>query len=254
MGRLADKVALVTGAASGIGEAIATRFVAEGASVLATDIDEAAGQSVAAQLGAAFLRQDVALGEQWREVMDVVRDRFGRLDILVNNAGIVCHQSIADIDLENWSRVLGVNLTGSLLGCQAAIELMRHNTPVRGSIINLGSTTSFLGLPEDVAYTTSKAGVVGLTKSVSTWCARNGLDIRCNSLHPGPTYTPILRNQVEQHPELYDKFRNMTPMGRMGTVEEIANLALFLASDESSFSTGAQFVADGGTSSAHPTM
>jgi 3alpha(or 20beta)-hydroxysteroid dehydrogenase len=254
MDRLADKVALVSGAGSGIGEAIATRFVIEGARVLFTDIDEDVGRAAAARAGGEFLQQDVSRTEHWRAVLDCIQDRFGRLDILVNNAGIVCSQSIANIDLDSWNRVLAVNLTGSLLGCQSAIRLMRQHEPVSGSIINLGSTTSFLGLPEDVAYTASKAGILGLTKSVSTWCARNGLDIRCNSLHPGPIYTSILRKQVEEHPELYDKFCNMTPLGRMGTVEEIANLALFLASDESSFTTGAQFVADGGTTSAHPTM
>jgi NAD(P)-dependent dehydrogenase (short-subunit alcohol dehydrogenase family) len=187
--------------------------------------------------------------------MAMVRQRFGRLDVVINNAGIVSNQSIVETDMDTWNKLLGVNLTSVMLGCRSAIEIMRNNPGGScGSIVNVGSTTSFLGLPNDAAYTATKTAVVGLTKSVATWCALEKLNIRCNSLHPGAIYTAILKAHVEQNPALYDIFSNMAPLGRMGKLEEVANLALFLASDDSSFSTGAQFVADGGLSIAHPTM
>ena len=151
--------------------------------------------------------------------------------------------------------MVATNLTGVMLGCKHGIERMKNNPEGSGgSIINVGSTTSFLGLAFDLAYTTTKTGLVGLTKSVSTWCAENRLNIRCNSLHPGAVYTTILRSHVEENPEMFEVFSNMAPVGRMGTVEEIAKLALFLASDDSTFCTGGQFAADGGISTAHPSM
>lgn len=255
MSRLSGKVALITGGASGIGEGIVRRYGDEGASVVFTDIDADKGEALADATGACFLQQDVALDESWREVMAAVSQRFERLDAVVNNAGIVSNQSVDETEMDTWNRVVGVNLTGVMLGCKYGIERMRANPGGScGSIINVASTTSFLGLAFDLAYTATKTGVVGLTKSVSTWCAENRLNIRCNSLHPGAVYTSILQSHVAQNPELFDVFSNMAPMGRMGTVEEVAGLALFLASDDSTFCTGGQFVADGGISTAHPSM
>ncbi len=255
MSRLANKVALITGGASGIGAAVVRRFVAEGAQVVFMDRDDTSGSALAQQTGASYRHGDVACEKDWQSLMAEIGERHGRLDVLVNNAGIVSNRAIADMDLESWEKVLGVNLTGTMLGCRAGIEAMRNNPEgPGGSIINTASTVSFLGLANDAAYTASKAGVVGLTRSVATWCAGKGLNIRCNSLHPGPTLTAILQAHIEQDPAMADKFRAMTPGNRMGSVEEIANLALYLASDESSFSTGAQFVADGGLVNAHPSM
>ena len=253
MPRLSGKVAIVTGAASGIGEAIVRRFADEGARVIATDILD--GSAVAADTGAEFFQHDVANGGDWKRVMDSIADHYGRLDVLVNNAGIVSGQSIENTQLENWNRVFAVNVTGVMLGTRFAIEQMRAN-PERpgGSIINLAPSTSFLGFGDDAAYTASKHALVGLTRSTAAHSAQEGWDIRINSLHPGPTDTALFRRQVEAHPEILDAFRAMSPRGRLAKPDEVAGLALHLASDDSVFSTGAQFTVDGGLSSTHPSL
>ena len=149
---------------------------------------------------------------------------------------------------------MGINLLGMMLGCQTAIMLMRDNPGGSGgSIINTASSTSYLAIP-DVAYTTSKAGAVGLTKSVAVHCANEGFNIRCNSIHPGATLTNILKTAIEQAPEVEEACNKMSPLNRMGTVEEVAAMALFLAADEASFCTGGQFPVEGGPVSQHPTM
>jgi NAD(P)-dependent dehydrogenase (short-subunit alcohol dehydrogenase family) len=253
--RLAGKVAIVTGGASGIGEAIVRRFRAEGAEVMIADHDAARGEAVAADCGACFHPLDVADEAGWSALAETIRAGFGRLDVLVNNAGIVSHQSIAETTLESWRRVIDVNLTGTMLGCRSAVAAMRANPGgAAGSIVNLGSTTSFLGLANDLVYTTTKAGVVGLTRSVATWCAREGLAIRCNSLHPGATRTAILEAVFAEQPEVEAKVAAMSPRGSIASPDEVAALALFLASDDSIGSTGAQFVVDGGLTAAHPAM
>jgi len=249
-----SKVVVVTGGTSGIGAGIVRRFVAEGARVIATglNLSEVETENTA---GVRYLSLDVAEESGWRTIANIIDAEYGRLDVLVNNAGIVSHQPIAEIDLDTWQLVLNTNLTGVMLGCRIAIEIMRNNPGGSvGSIINTGSTTSFLGLANDATYTTTKAGVVGLTKSVATWCAQQKLNIRCNSLHPGATATPILQKQIEDQPELAEIFAGMSPYGRLAQVDEIAQMALFLASDDSSYATGAQFVVDGGLTSAHPGM
>ncbi|MBA4021465.1 MAG: 3-oxoacyl-ACP reductase [Gordonia sp.] len=250
MTRLQDKVALVTGGASGIGEATVRRFASEGALVVFTDVAD--GTELAAETGSTFLRQDVADPVTWTEVVRSIEERHGRLDVLVNNAGIVGNQSIVDLDLETMNRVMAINVTGVALGTQAAIASMRKSGG--GSIINVASTTSFLGLAFDVAYTASKHAVVGITRSSAAYCAQERLGIRVNTLHPGAIYTAILQGHVEKRPELFDVFSNMAPVGRMGDASEVASMAVYLASDDSSFSTGAQFVVDGGIVNTHPSM
>jgi len=253
MARLTGKVAIVTGAASGIGEAIVHRFAAEGAQVVATDILD--GSRVAAESGADFAQHDVANGGDWKRVMDHVADRYGRLDVLVNNAGIVSGQSIDETQLETWNRVFAVNVTGVMLGTRFAIEQMRANPDESGgSIINLAPATSFAGFGADAAYTASKHALVGLTRSAAAHAAQEGWGIRINSLHPGPTDTALFRRQVEAQPALLDAFKTMSPRGRLARPEEVAGLALHLASDDSAFSTGAQFTVDGGLSSTHPSL
>ena len=253
-GRINNKVAVVTGGASGIGEGMVRRFCAEGARVILADIDEVNGERIAAESGARFAHLDVSAESEWQALEALIRDDFGRLDILVNNAGIVSGLPITDVDVATWNKLFSINLTGMMLGCQTAIRLMRDN-PDRsgGSIINTASSTSYLAIP-DVAYTTSKAGVVGLTKSVAVFCANEGTHIRCNSIHPGATLTNILKTAIDQAPEIEEACKKMSPMGRMGTVEEVAAMALFLASDEASFCTGGQFPVEGGTVSEHPKM
>ena len=173
---------------------------------------------------------------------------------MVNNAGVVTGLDITAVTVEAWQQLMSINLMGMMLGCQTAIALMRESSGSSGgSIINTASSTSYLAIP-DVAYTTSKAGVVGLTKSVAVHCANEGFNIRCNSIHPGATLTNILKTAIEQAPEVEDACKKMSPLNRMGTVEEVAAMALFLASDEASFCTGGQFPVEGGTVSQHPTM
>jgi 3(or 17)beta-hydroxysteroid dehydrogenase len=252
--RLSNKIAVITGGASGIGEGMVRRFAAEGARVIVADVDVAAGSRVATECAAQFIELDVSAEAQWQSLETTIRADYGRLDILVNNAGVVSNLNIAEVDLAAWQRLMAINLTGVMLGCRLAVNVMRDNPdPAGGSIINTASSTSYLAIP-DVAYTTSKAGVVGLTKSVAVHCANEGLNIRCNSVHPGATLTNILKTAIEQAPEIREACEKMSPLNRMGTVEEVAAMAVFLASDEASFCTGGQYAVEGGTVSQHPKM
>ena len=252
--RLSNKRAVITGGASGIGEGMVRRFAAEGARVIVADLHVAAGSRVATECPAQFIELDVSAEAQWQSLETTIRADYGRLDILVNNAGVVSNLNIAEVDLAAWQRLMAINLTGVMLGCRMAVNVMRDNPdPAGGSIINTASSTSYLAIP-DVAYTTSKAGVVGLTKSVAVHCANEGLNIRCNSVHPGATLTNILKTAIEQAPEIREACEKMSPLNRMGTVEEVAAMAVFLASDEASFCTGGQYAVEGGTVSQHPKM
>ncbi len=254
VGRLKGKFAVVTGGASGIGEGIVRRFRSEGARVILADVDEVNGSTIAVESGADFCLLDVADASSWAALEATIRSVSGQLDIMVNNAGIVSNLDITTVTVEAWQQLMNINLLGVMLGCQTAISLMRRNpNGASGSIINTASSTSFLAIP-DVAYTTSKAGIVGLTKSVAVHCANEGFNIRCNSIHPGATLTNILRTAIEQTPDVEDACKKMSPLNRMGTVEEVAAMAVFLASDEASFCTGGQYAVEGGTVSQHPKM
>ena len=252
--RLKGKVAVVTGGASGIGEGIVRRFCAEGARVILADLDAVNGAAIAADTGAEFCSLDVADESSWAALEATVRSDAGQLDVMVNNAGIVSNLDITAVTVGAWQQLMNINLLGVMLGCQTAISLMRDNPDdAGGAIINTASSTSYLAIP-DVAYTTSKAGVVGLTKSVAVHCANEGFNIRCNSIHPGATLTNILKTAIEQMPEVEEACKQMSPLNRMGTVEEVAAMAVFLASDEASFCTGGQYAVEGGTVSQHPKM
>jgi 3(or 17)beta-hydroxysteroid dehydrogenase len=252
MKRLDGKVALITGGASGIGAASARAFAEEGARVIVADVQADLGSDVAREVDGVFVHLDVAHAPDWRRVEASVQDSHGRLDVLFNNAGIVCGQNIEDADLATWNRVLGINLTGVMLGCQTGIRLMKANPGgARGSLINTASTAAYGALP-DVAYSSTKSAVRLLTKSVAVHCARAGYAIRCNSLHPGATDTPILAAALQAAPQMRAAFDGMSPMGRMGEPREIAAMAVFLASDESSYVTGAEMLVDGGMMAGHP--
>jgi len=249
MARLSGKTCLVTGAARGIGEAIARAFHAEGADVIVTDINEDLGGQVAADLGAAFHRLDVARETDWQRVMG----EAGALDVLVNNAGITGFETgpaahdPENASLEDWHAVHAVNLDGTFLGCKYAIRAMRERGA--GSIINISSRSGMVGIPLAAAYASSKAAIRNHTKTVALYCAQQGLNIRCNSIHPAAVLTPMWEPMLGTGP---DREANMaafvkgTPLQRFGMPEEIAALAVLLASDEAAYMTGTELTIDGG--------
>ncbi|QUD90513.1 glucose 1-dehydrogenase [Phenylobacterium montanum] len=249
-GRLSGKVALVTGAASGIGADCARLLAREGARVVVTDVQAEKGGAVAAEVGGDFALHDVADEAQWTSVIGGIVERHGRLDVLINNAGVFVPQTIEDCELETWNKVLSVNLTGVMLGCKHAVRAMKSNPGgPKGSIVNVSSITGFIGLASAAAYTASKGGVRLLTKSVAVHCARSYRDIRCNSLHPGAIDTPMNQAAFDASGDPEGTrafFSSVQPIGRMASSLEMANCALFLASDEASFVTGTELVADGG--------
>ncbi len=255
MNRLADRIALVTGAARGIGAAIARAFVTEGAFVWVTDIDETTGRGTAAELGPAadWRRLDVRQEGDWEAVTAAILARHGRLDVVVNNAGITgLEEGTAAHDpehatLEDWRHVHRTNLDGVFLGCKHAIRAMRHHGA--GSIINISSRSGLVGIPAAAAYASSKAAVRNHTKSVALYCAGEGLAIRCNSIHPAAILTPMWEPMLGDGPEREQRLRDLvsdTPLRRFGTPEEVAAVAVLLASDEAAYMTGAEIHLDGG--------
>ncbi len=246
--RLAGKVALITGGAGGQGAAEARRFVQEGAQVIIADIVDDACAELAESLGAAALavHLDVVSEEQWEAVIKQTLAHFGRLDILVNNAGIVRIGLLEHMSLEDFKLVTEVNQTGVFLGMRAAVPAMR--AAGGGSIINISSTGGLEGVEGVIGYVGSKWAVRGMTKSAAMELGRYG--IRVNSVHPGGVDTPMI-NGPEFDGVDKDAAYASLPISRVGQPEEIANLVLFLASDESSYSTGAEFTADGGRMAGH---
>ena len=245
-GRLDGKRTFVTGAASGLGEAIARRFVAEGARVVIADIDVVAGKALATELGEAarFVTLDVSKEDQWLAALGTCE----ALDVLVNNAGITTLGSIEQVTLDEFVHEFNIDVVGVFLGCKHVIPLMRERG---GSIINLSSMCGVKAQGNLVAYNAAKAAVTHMTKSCALHYAEQGYGIRCNSIHPGAIRTPILDKVMAQSsdPEgLLAGFVASHPIGRLGTPEEIAAIALYLASDEASFATGAEFRIDGGSS------
>ena len=252
--RLQDKVAVITGAASGIGAACARRFAAEGASLVVSDISRQACTGIAEELGNAGARFVVAPGDvtsraDTEAVAEAARAAFGRLDVLVNSAGITT-RTVADVgDLEErWRRVIDVNLKGTMLMCHAVVEAMREASG--GSIVNLASIMGHVGYPLGVGlsdgfspYAQSKGAVVQLTRDLAAALGRDG--VRVNAVCPGFVHTPLTEVLVS-NPEVHSKLKDAHPLGRIARPEEIANVILFLASDEASFVTGANWLVDGG--------
>jgi NAD(P)-dependent dehydrogenase (short-subunit alcohol dehydrogenase family) len=248
-GRLDGKAAFITGGASGLGRAMATAFVAAGARVAIADIDRARGEELARSLGGAatFLAHDVTGEEQWIANLAAASRAMGRLDTLINNAGIGTRGNIEQTTLEDWRRILAVNLDGPFLGCKHAIPLIA--AAGGGAIVNISSVAGLIGTRDSAAYCASKGGVRLLTKSVALHCAHRKNGVRCNSIHPVYTDTPMVGQMLAEarNPEkMLEAIKAMIPLGRLGTPEELAAMAVFLVSDEARFVTGAEFVFDGG--------
>lgn len=255
MNRVADKTAIVTGGGSGLGEASSELLATEGANVVVTDIDidsaEQTAEIIKQRGGSAIaIAQDVTNQSHWGEVLEKAVSAFGGIDILVNNAGVsgVSGIPMEDVEFDDWRRVMNVNLDSVFLGCREAIRAMKDRG---GSIINISSVMGLVG-GAGPAYNASKGGVRLLTKSVAVYCGNNGYPIRCNSIHPGYIWTPLVRNIVNFVDDIADEdaLREMLvakhPIGRLGVADDIAKGVLFLASDESSFMTGSELVIDGG--------
>ncbi|NDH52063.1 MAG: glucose 1-dehydrogenase [Betaproteobacteria bacterium] len=251
--RLANKVALITGAGSGLGEATAHRLAEEGAHVVASDIDAAAVARVVAAIvakggSAEAQQQDVTDEARWQALIADMLARLGQIDILVNNAGIVMTGSAEDTSVDDWRRTQQVNLDAVFVGTREAIRAMKHRG---GSIINISSIDGIIGEPMAAAYSASKGGVRIFTKSAALHCANKGYRIRVNSLHPGVIRTPMVENAFAALPPadrqaLIARLEAQVPLGAWGEPVDIANGVLFLASDESRYMTGAELVIDGG--------
>lgn len=255
MGRLGDKVTVVTGAAQGIGEAIARAFIAEGAWVYLTDINDKAGRELAAELGerAAYRRLDVRQERDWETVLAEVLVVQGRLNVLVNNAGVTGFEAgpaahdPENASLDDWRAVHETNLDGAFLGCKHAIRSMRPSGV--GSIINISSRSGLVGVPGAAAYASSKAALRNHTKTVALYCAGQGLAIRCNSIHPAAILTPMWEPMLGQGPERAKRMAALvrdTPLQRFGRPDEVAALTVMLASDEAAYMTGSEINLDGG--------
>ncbi|MDR0786863.1 MAG: SDR family oxidoreductase [Gemmatimonadota bacterium] len=246
---LNNRICVITGAARGIGRAIAARFSAEGATVIVTDLDETAGKATAAEIGCRFEKLDVREEADWLRLAHIVPVA----DVVVNNAGVtgfeegmVAHDP-EHASLEAWREVHRVNLDGTFLGCRYAIGAMKGAGT--GSIINISSRSGLVGIPLAGAYASSKAAIRNHTKTVALYCAQNGWKIRCNSIHPAAILTPIWEPMLGTGPEREAKMQALvadTPLKRFGMPEEVAAIALLLASDEATYITGTEMNIDGG--------
>jgi 3(or 17)beta-hydroxysteroid dehydrogenase len=244
MKRVENKVVLITGAASGVGKADALLLAAEGARVVVADVNCQAGQAVADEIGAhaLFIELDVADETHWRRAIAQTLAHFERLDVLVNNAAICPLGTIEEASLEQWRNVMRVNADGYFLGCKYAVEAMKRNA-TGGSIIMMSSVAALAGLAPMCAYSGSKGAVTALTRSVAVHCKQQGYRIRCNSVHPDGIWTPMTQAML---PDLDPVALGVgdNPMARMCMPEDVANLVLFLASDESRFINGAELRID----------
>ena len=256
-GRVAGKMALVTGAAQGLGAQHCMTLAGEGAKVVCTDINAEGAAETAAAINAEHgdgtawsIGHDVTDRSQWDAAVELARDAMGGLNVLVNNAGIGVAGNIESCTFEDWQRCFSINVDGIFHGCQAALPLMREHAP--GSIINISSIAGLIASDTMPAYNASKASVWMLSKSIALHCAKNNMQIRCNSVHPTFVDTPILDGTARHHnldkAVLLEKLARQIPLRFVGEPSDIANAVLYLASDESRFMTGAELKLDGGIS------
>lgn len=242
MGKLDNKVAIITGASQGMGASHAKLFIKEGAKVVITDVKEDKGTELAKELGdnAMFVKQDVTSEDDWKNVIDQTVKKFGKLDILVNNAGITFAKPISDLTVDDYMKIVKVNQVSVFLGMKYASAEMKKNG--HGSIVNISSIAGLVGTPNSIGYTDSKYAVRGMTKAAALQLA--GSHIRVNSVHPGVISTPMIHQGDSE--EIIKQFAKSIPLQRVAEPEEVSKMVLFLASDDSSYSTGSEFVIDGG--------
>ena len=240
MARLQDKVIIITGAAQGMGETHARLCLEEGAKVVLTDINSKKGDALAKELGdnALFIKHDVTNEDDWAQVVKATQEKFGQIDVLVNNAGITTHKSISDTSVADYRKILEINQVSVFLGMKAVIPTMK--AAKKGSIINISSINGLVG--GAIGYTDSKFAVRGMTKAAALECAPHG--IRVNSIHPGVIATPMIMQGDTK--DAVEAFAKTIPMRRVAQPEEVSGMVLFLASDDSSYSTGSEFIVDGG--------
>ena len=248
--RVQNKVAIVTGAASGVGKEDAILLAREGAKVVLTDVNEEAGRAVAKEIGvdqALFVRHDIASEDDWIKVIATTEEVFGGLDVLVNNAAILAQATIEDTSLELWQKIQRVNSDGYFLGCRHGLAAMKKRPS--GSIVNMSSMAGIGGVSSFCAYSASKAAVAGLTRSVAAHCRAQLYKVRCNSIHPDGIATPMVFNLHKEKGATSSYVREKDPkqlQARFAQPQDIANLVLFLASDESRFINGAEMRIDNG--------
>ena len=245
MGRVSGKVAIITGAASGMGKADAKLLAQEGAQVVVADLNEEDGQAVAADIGdnAVFMRLDVTDEDNWKAVVEATQARFGRLDVLVNNAGLMLVGNVVDTDLDSWRRTHAVNTEGVFLGCKHAIPVMSQTGG--GAIVNMSSVAALHGMSFCAAYSASKGAVKALTKSVAMYCKEEKNGVRCNSIHPDGVATPmVVKVATGKDTATQEEVDALATATNMCDPEDIANLVLYLVSDESRFVNGAEMVID----------
>lgn len=245
--RLDGKVALITGAARGQGAAAARRFVAEGARVMITDVLDDQGKELAAELGAEYCHLDVSSEQEWADAVAFTVATFGDIAVLVNNAGVLHFSALADTTLADYQRVIGINQVGTFLGMRAVVSSMKQAGG--GSIVNVSSVEGLGGMPYLVAYTASKFAIRGMTKVAAMELGQHG--IRVNSVHPGAIDTPMVSTALGGRPIDVSPMGKKLALRRIGQPEDVANVVLFLASDDSAYCTGGEFVVDGGATATH---
>lgn len=246
--RLKNKVGLITGAAQGLGKEMAKIMISQGATIVITDINEKSLVETAEELSCKHMVMDVTKEDQWKNVISNIEKDIGSLNILVNNAGIGGGGDVESTDLESWHLVHSVNLDSVFLGCKSSLPLMRKSG--NGSIINISSMSGIVASHNMSAYNSSKAAVRHLSKSIALHCAKSTNLVRCNSIHPVFTRTAMVQSMIDAAPErnIEEKLVQQIPLRKLAEPIDIANAALFLASDESSFITGTELVIDGGLS------